>query len=145
LIFSLERGTVLHRPITYEDFNGNLVTENFYFNLSKAELIELEVSYDTGLAAAMQRIIDEKDNKKLVSEFKRIILLSYGVKSEDGKRFRKSNELREEFEQTAAYQSLFVELATNSMAATEFINGIIPRDMVASASKPIIAPLPPSA
>jgi len=120
---------MLKRDITYEDFNGQQVTETFYFNLSKTELIELEASYEGGLEASIKRIIDSDDVKNLIKEFKRIVLLSYGIRSEDGKRFIKNDQIREEFTQTAAYDALFMELATDENAADRFIKGIIPRDM----------------
>lgn len=120
---------MLKRDITYEDFNGETKTETFYFNLTKTEIVELELSYEGGLEAAIQRIIKAEDVKSLIKEFKRIVLLAYGVRSEDGKRFIKNDELREEFSQTAAYDALFIELATNDTAAASFVKGIIPTDM----------------
>jgi len=120
---------VLKRSITYEDFNGEKITEVFYFNLNKSELIELESTYKAGLGETLQRIIEANDNGAIVKEFKRLILASYGVKSEDGKRFIKTDQLREEFTQTAAYDALFMELATDENAATVFISGIMPKDM----------------
>lgn len=128
---------MLKRTINYEDFNGENVSEVVYFNLTKSELIELEVSYNNGFSDSLQSIIEAKDQKSLISEFKKIVLLSYGIKSEDGKRFIKSDKLREEFEQTAAYNSLFMELAINDGAAAAFINGIMPKDLiVADQDKP---------
>lgn len=120
---------MLKRSITYEDFNGEKTTEVFYFNLNKSELIELESTYKAGLGETLQRIIEANDNAAIVKEFKRLILASYGVKSEDGKRFIKTDQLREEFTQTAAYDALFMELATDENAATIFIAGIMPKDM----------------
>jgi hypothetical protein len=121
---------MLKREITYENFNGEKVSETFYFNLTKSEMLELEVSYYGGLQATIKRIVDAKDNKSLVEEFKKIILLSYGVRSDDGKRFIKNDTVREEFSQTAAFDELFIELATNDQAAVNFIQGVLPRDMV---------------
>lgn len=120
---------MLKRDITYEDYNGETVTDTFYFNLTKTEIIELEVGYEGGLEMAIQRIIEAKDNRSLIEEFKKIVLAAYGVKSEDGKRFIKSATLREEFSQTAAYDALFMDLATNEDAAAKFITGIIPKDL----------------
>jgi hypothetical protein len=121
---------MLKREITYENFNGEKVSETFYFNLTKSEMLELEVSYYGGLEATIKRIVEAKDNKSLVEEFKKIILLSYGVRSDDGKRFIKNDTVREEFSQTAAFDELFIELATNDQAAVNFIQGVLPRDMV---------------
>jgi len=137
---------MLKRNITYEDFNGDTVTDTYYFNLSKTELLELEVSYDGGLEAAIQRIVEAKDNQALVQEFKKLVLLSYGEKSEDGKRFIKNDEAREAFSQTAAYDALFMELSTDDKAAVDFIQGILPKDFVKAAAeaKPVTAPTPPT-
>ena len=121
---------MLKRDITYKDFDGEIMTESFYFNLTKTELIELEVKYKDGLEATMKRIVKAEDKEALISEFQRIILLSYGVKSEDGRRFMKSDQLREEFTQMPAYDALFVELATDDEAANTFIKGILPSEFL---------------
>lgn len=132
---------MLKRPIKYTNFNDEEVTGVFYFNLSKSELIELEMSYSgAGLQATMQRIIDTRDSEELIKEFQKIILMAYGVKSDDGESFQKSDEIREKFKQTAAYQALFMELATDENAASTFIIGIMPKDMRGEASK-LAAPL----
>jgi hypothetical protein len=122
---------MLKREITYEDFDGQTVTETFYFNLTKTEIVQLEVDYDGGLESTLRRIITTEDVKALMREFKKIVLMAYGVRSEDGKRFVKNDELREAFTQTAAYDALFIELATNDEAAAKFIQGIIPKDLAA--------------
>jgi len=126
---------MLKREIKYEDFDGNEVSEIFYFNLSKPELIELEVEHKQGFGKLLQSIVETKDNKELVAKFKQIILMSYGVKSEDGRRFIKSDQLREEFAQTAAYSELFMELASDDNAAVIFLTGILPRDISAQLDK----------
>jgi hypothetical protein len=126
---------MLKREITYEDFNGEKVSEYFYFNLSKTELIELEHEYDRGFAANIEAIVEAKSTKELIAEFKKLILMSYGKKSEDGKRFIKSDELREEFSQTAAFNELFIQLATDENAAAIFVNSIVPKDMAQSIEK----------
>ncbi|MET0466308.1 MAG: hypothetical protein ABW007_24330 [Chitinophagaceae bacterium] len=133
---------MLKRDITYEDFDGEKVTETFYFNLTKSEIIELEVGYKEGLQEVLQRIIKTEDKKRLIEEFKRIILLSYGERSEDGKRFIKNDGLREAFSQTAAYDALFIELATNEESAALFIKGIIPKDFVQEVEKAEVVNLP---
>jgi len=120
---------MLKRTIRYEDFNGNQTEDIFYFNLSKPELIELEVEYEQGFGDMLQSIIKAKDNKEIVKQFKAIILLAYGEKSEDGKRFIKSDQLREEFSQTAAFQELFMEMASDADAAVVFLQAILPKDM----------------
>lgn len=121
---------MLKKTIKYTDFNGEEAQEDFFFHLSKAELIELEASHEGGLAEAMTRIVAANDTKAIIAEFKKIILQSYGKKSMDGKRFIKNQQLREEFESSEAYSTLFMELVTDTDAAVEFMNGIIPADMV---------------
>src|SRR5688572_27492135 len=111
---------MLKRTIKYENYDGEEVSEEFYFNLSKAELIEMEVEYQEGFTTMIQKVIEAQDRRELVKQFKDLVLRSYGVKSEDGKRFVKSDKLREEFSQTAAYSTLFMELATNDELATVF-------------------------
>lgn len=120
---------MLKREVTYEDYNGNKVTETFYFNLSKAELIELEVDYEGGFSDTIQKIVEAENVKEIIAIFKRILLMSYGKKSDDGKRFIKTDQLREEFSQSAAYSTLFMELALNADAAAAFINGLAPKDL----------------
>lgn len=117
---------MLKKTIEYEDFDGNKIVEDFYFNLTKAELSELEMEENGGLSNYIQQIVDEKDAKKIIQIFKDIILRSYGKKSEDGKRFIKTKEMAEEFSQTNAFSELFVKLAYDSQEAADFINGIIP-------------------
>lgn len=117
---------MLKKTITYTDFDGNNRTEDFYFNLTKAEVTEMEMSTDGGMAKLLKKIVDEQDSKKIIEHFKTLILNSYGEKSLDGKRFVKSNELRDSFVQSEAYSELFMELATNAEAASAFVNGILP-------------------
>lgn len=120
---------MLKRNITYTDFNGDEVSEIFYFNLTKSELVKLEVHYNDGLEGAIRRIIKTEDRKALIEEFQRIILLAYGEKSDDGKRFVKNDTIRDAFSQHAAFDTLFIELATNEQAAADFIKGVLPSDM----------------
>jgi hypothetical protein len=117
---------MLKKTITYVDYDGNERTEDFYFNLSKAELIEIETSNNGGLSKMIEKLVAEQDMKRIVEIFKDIILKAYGEKSLDGKRFIKSAELRDSFEQTEAYSQLFMELATNAESAAAFVNGITP-------------------
>lgn len=111
---------------TYKDYNGITRTENFFFNLSKAELAEMELSTEGGYAEMIERIVSAQDRPALVKIFKELLLKSYGEKSPDGKRFIKSEELSLAFSQTEAFSDMFMELATNSEKAAEFINGVIP-------------------
>ncbi len=132
---------MLKKTITYTDYNGMERTEDFYFNLSKTELIEMQTSVRGGLDAALKKIIDSNDEQATVRYFKDIIMKAYGEKSEDGKRFIKSEELSTAFSQTEAYSELFMELASNDKAAAEFVNGIMPANVAAGANAPIAMPL----
>ena len=120
---------MLKKTIAYTDYNGVERKEDFYFNLSKAEVMEMELSTTGGLAEMIKRIVAAQDQPAIIKVFKDLILKAYGEKSPDGKRFIKSPELSDAFAQTEAYSILFMELATNDEAAAKFINGIVPADM----------------
>lgn len=126
---------MLKERISYTDYNGVKREEDFYFNLSKAEIMEMEMSTNGGLTEMITRIIDSQDAPSIIKVFKEIIMKAYGEKSPDGKRMIKSAELSEAFAQTEAYSELFMKLATDSKAASEFVNGIIPADMVKAAEQ----------
>lgn len=124
---------MLKKTITYTDYNGAERKEDFYFNLSKAEVMEMELSTTGGLADMIKRIVAAQDQPAIIKVFKDLILKAYGEKSPDGKRFMKvdanGTPLYIAFSQTEAYSILFMELATNDEAAAKFINGIVPADM----------------
>ena len=120
---------MLKKTITYTDYNGTERTEDFYFNLSKAELMEMEMSTEGGLTETIQKIVAAQNAPAIIKIFKELILKAYGEKSPDGKRFIKSDELSTAFSQTEAYSQLFMELATDADAAAKFVNGIIPADI----------------
>lgn len=117
---------MLKKSITYTDYNGVERSEDFYFNLSQAELSEMELSTAGGLENYINKIVNTKDNAAIIAIFKDLILKSYGEKSDDGRRFIKSKEISEAFSQTEAYSDLFMELASSAEAATAFVNGIVP-------------------
>lgn len=117
---------MLLKTIRYKDFNGNEREEDFYFNLTPAEITEMELRAKGGLQEVLGRIIKEQDSEKMIEYFKSIIRSSYGVKSTDGRNFTKSDRAWEEFASTNAYSKLFMELATNDIAASNFIKGIMP-------------------
>lgn len=118
---------MLKKEIKYVDYNGTERTEPFYFNLNKAEVAEMELEVKGGLSEVIKRIVATDDRPQLIAIFKNLILKSYGVKSDDGKRFIKNQELRDEFEQSEAYVELFMKLASDEKEAAAFIEGIIPK------------------
>ena len=120
---------MLKKTMTYTDYNGVQRTEDFYFNLTKAEIMEMEMSTVGGLAGMIEKIIATQDAPSIIKIFKELVLKAYGAKSPDGKRFIKNEELSTAFSQTEAYSQLFMELATDSDAASKFVNGIIPADI----------------
>ena len=127
---------MITKTITYNDYNGNERAEDFLFNLTAAELMEMEMSVDGGLAEKIDRITKTQKAPELIKIFKDLINRSYGEKSDDGRRFVKVNDagvpLYIGFTQTEAYSQLFMELATNAEKAAEFVNGIIPTDAAKS-------------
>lgn len=126
------------KKITYTDFAGETRTEEFMFNLSKADVIQWRFSVNGGIEEVFRRIIDKNDQNALVCLVKDLIHRSYGERSIDGKKFEKKRngaDLADEFEQTAAYDALFMELITDAKAAAAFVNGIMPADLVAEIEK----------
>lgn len=117
---------MLKKTITYTDYNGVERTEDFYFNLSKAEILEMELTVSGGYSDMIQKIIDAQDFPTIVSLWKELVLKAYGVKSPDGKRFIKNDEVREAFSQTEAFSILFMSLALDADEAGKFVNGIMP-------------------
>lgn len=126
---------MLKKTMTYTDYSGNERTEDFYFNLSKAELLEMELSEAGGFEEMIRRIVASQDTAKITSVFKELILKSVGIKSPDGKRFMKSPEIREEFMQTEAYSDLFVELIGDADKAAAFVNGVVPAELSQAAQE----------
>ena len=131
---------MLKETMTYTDFNGIERTEDFYFNLTKTELTKMELTTAGGLAERIQKIVAAQDAPAIMEVFEDLILKAYGVKSPDGKRFEKSAELSRQFAQTAAYDQLFMKLATDADAAAKFVNGIVPE--MPDDSKPAMAVVP---
>lgn len=120
---------MLKKTITYTDYNGVNRTEDHYFHLTKAELMEMEMGTTGGLAEMIKRIVSAQDAPAIIKIFKDLILKAYGVKSPDGKRFIKNQDIIDEFAQTEAYSQLFMELAMDAEKAAEFVNGIMPSDI----------------
>lgn len=117
------------KHIKYTDYDGNVREEDFYFNLNKAEISEMELSEAGGYSKMLEKLQTSPDVPKIMAVFKDIILKSYGIKSDDGKRFIKSEQLSKEFTETEAYSELFMEIGSDPEKAKEFIVGILPADM----------------
>jgi len=120
---------MLKKTITYEDLDGKTVTEDFYFNLNKPEIAEMELSMPGGWSAWLENIIESEDGAEIIKSFKWVITESVGRRSEDGRRFVKSQEIVDDFMQTAAYEQLFMEMVTDANAAANFVVGIMPKDL----------------
>lgn len=120
---------MITKTITFEDFNGKELTEEFCFHLSEAAIIEMELSKKGGLTEFIKKIVAEEDGEKLVELFKNLLKKTVGKKSEDGRKFIQNEEITNDFIQTNAYSKLFVELATNAGQAAAFVNGIVPASM----------------
>lgn len=120
---------MIKKTVTYVDYNGVERTEDFYFNLSKAEIAEMELSVEGGFSKMLEEIVASKDNVKIVSLFKQMVLKAYGEKSADGRRFMKSEEISKAFSETEAYSEIFMSLALNENEAAAFVNGIMPSNI----------------
>lgn len=119
-------------PITYVDYNGNTITEDFYFHLNKAELMHMQFEANGAYTEFINRIVNQRDIKVLGQEFENLILSSYGEKSDDGRNFRKSDEIRDNFRSTEAYAELYMELISDEEKAVAFVKGILPKDLQAN-------------
>lgn len=119
------------KTVTYEDYNGVTHTEDFYFNLNKVELAELEFSVGPGesLSGSIESTLKANDYGTIISTIKKMLLMSYGEKSSDGKRFIKNDKLREDFEQSPAFETIFWEFGMNGESFAEFIAAVIPTSM----------------
>ena len=131
---------MIKKTVTYDDYNDFSRTEDFYFNLTKAEVMEMQLSTVGGLDTMLKKLVASNDLPSIIKVFKELVLKAYGEKSPDGRRFIKNDELRAEFEQTEAYSIIFMELATDEKAAAEFINGIVPKDLADQANMKEVAP-----
>ena len=117
------------KEMEYTDFNGVTRKEKFYFNLTKAEILDLELGKTGGLTEYIKKIIEAQDTPTIMALFKSLLLKAYGVKSDDGRRFIKNDQIREDFEQTQAFSDLYMLLALNDEEASKFVNAIVPDDM----------------
>ena len=121
---------MLKKTIKYTDFDGETREEDFYFNLTKAELAQMRYSVSGGLEKRLTRIINSNNQPELIKIFCELIDLSYGIKSDDGRKFMKNASILEDFKSTEAYSQLFMQLASDEKFAEEFINGVLPSDLV---------------
>jgi len=122
---------MLKKTVTYEDYNGTERTEDFYFNLNKAEITEMELGTTGGLSEMIKKVVATQDAPAIIKIFKDLVLKAYGEKSADGRRFIKiapdGHRLADDFAQTEAYSQIFMELAFDADAAAKFVNGIVPK------------------
>ena len=121
---------MIKKTVTYTDFDGNERTEDFYFHLTEQELTEWEFSVDGGLSGVLTRIVNSKENKKLIEIFKSLLVKSYGEKTPDGRGFIKNEEVLNNFIYTQAFSDLYMELATDDKKAAEFVNGVMPAGLM---------------
>lgn len=119
---------MLKKEIRYTNFNGDERIKTYYFNISKAEIIEMENEVPGGYGEFLKGIIAQSDGRQLITEFKRFVLAAVGLRSEDGERFIKNDAIREEFMQTPAYETLFMEMISDFNAAANFIKGVFPKE-----------------
>lgn len=118
------------KTIKYEDFNGVEKIKDCYFNLNESEIIELEIRGEGGYHEMLDRAIKAKDGKVLMETFNELIHKAYGVKSADGERFEKSEEIYNAFYHSNAYNALFMELVFDAKKAGEFVNNLFPAKMM---------------
>lgn len=122
---------MIKKTVTYKDLNGKERTETFYFHYFESEIMDMEMSSEGGLAERIQRIIDAKDQASLLKVIKKFVIDAYGIKSDDGRRFIKSQEVKDAFVECPAYSKIYMELLTNDELAAEFVNKVVPEDMAA--------------
>ena len=123
---------MLKKTVTYEDWNGKTRTEDFYFNLTRTECAELEYGLGPGksLSESFQTLIETRDMGEIIKTMKDIVLKAYGIKSDDGRRFMKNDEIRTAFVENPAFDEIYMELATDSDKAADFLTGIIPSQAI---------------
>lgn len=128
------------KEITYEDFNGKQRTETKWFHMSKAEILEwMTPNGDYTMEDVLKRMVEKQNGRDVIESTRDLIYKSYGEKSLDGKRFIKSQEVKDAFMESPAYSELFMELISDAEAAAKFVMGIIPKDMATEIEKMIAA------
>lgn len=128
---------MLKKTISYTDFAGNEREEDFYFNLSRTEVVKLQLSVDGGYAEKLTQVSKANKPREIIAYFEDLVKVSYGVRSDDGRRFIKSEEVFNDFKDTEAYSQLFIELLTDADAAAAFVRGVMPQDLVEAANAQI--------
>lgn len=128
---------MLKKTIRYNDLDGNEVVEDFYFNYNKAEIAEMEMSHRGGFAEYLNKIVESGDGQMILTAFRDVIGNAVGRRSEDGRRFIKTKEIKEEFLQSEAYSEFFMQLIMDSNAAVEFVEGLVPKDLIEEVKKGI--------
>ena len=118
---------MLKKTITYIDYNDTERTETHYFDLNEVEAAEMELSVEGGMSKKLEAIAKSEDKAAMFKFFKELVAKSYGIKSEDGRRFIKSEQISEEFTQTRAYSKLIMELAQDGDKLAAFFNGVMPK------------------
>lgn len=121
--------------IKFTDYNGTEQEREYYFNLNKAEILEMEMSENGGLDKLIERIVSTQDTKELISLFKGFVIKAYGEKSIDGLVFDKSQAVKDRFVQSEAYSELFMRLATDAEYAANFVNAVVPQEAIEEAKK----------
>lgn len=133
---------MLKKDITYTTFDDEQVTETYYFHLAKNEIVGLEARFDGGLQGLIRRIGLTKDMQMVLQEMERIVLLTVGEKSADGRHFMKTDEIRDRFKSSPAYDELFMELLTTENAAADFITGALPKELQENVKAQAALPTP---
>lgn len=120
---------MIKETIKFENFNGEMIERDYFFHLSRAEVLEMEASKEGGMSTYIQSIINTRDSKAIMGLFTEIVKKSYGEKSNDGMRFVKYPELLEAFVQSEAYSELIMKLCGDADAAAKFVNGVMPKNV----------------
>lgn len=132
---------MLKKTITFDDLDGNPVTQDFYFNLTPQELAEMEFSVEGGMIGLLERIVEEKNSKVILDMFKEILSKAYGVRGADNIQFIKAPELWIHFTQTDAFSKLFLEMMSDANYAAEFFNGLMPKELQEKAKELDLRPI----
>lgn len=110
---------MLHKKVTYTNYNGEVVNEDVYFNLTSMELVKMEAKYEMSISDKIKEVVDANDFRGIIALFEDLLLTAYGVKSEDGRRFVKDEQATKEFGDSIAYAEIFEQIILNPEAAKE--------------------------